>query len=76
MEKTGAIVKIETEIKHLSALFERWNQGELNNTDMSLLIRRSSKKLDKINQICYCDENVCCLAHHKHAIPHQNCILR
>lgn len=70
------IIKVETEIKRLSDLFEKWNKGELNNVDMAHLIRRSNKKLEKINQICFCDEDVCCLAHKNHVIPHQNCILR
>lgn len=76
MKKTGAIVKVETEIQHLSSLFDRWKKGEIDNVDMGMLIRKSNRKLEKINQVCYCDENVCCVAHHKHSSPHQNCILR
>ena len=70
------IIKVETEIKRLSDLFEKWNKDELNNVDMAHLIRRSNKVLEKVKQVCYCDEAVCCLAHENHIIPHQNCILR
>lgn len=70
------IIKVETEIKRLSDLFQKWNKGELNNVDMAHFIRKSNKKLEKVKQVCYCDESVCCLAHENHVRPHQNCILR
>lgn len=70
------ITKVETEIKRLSDLFEKWNKDELNNVDMAHLIRKSNKKLERVKQVCYCDEDVCCLAHENHVRPHQNCILR
>lgn len=77
MKQTGAIVKVETEINHLNALFERWQKGEIDNVDMAHLIRRTTKKLEKMNSICYCDEGVCCAAHNKHNDGiHLNCILR
>ena len=34
------ITKVETEINHLSDLFEKWNKDELNNVDMAHLIRK------------------------------------
>lgn len=70
------IVKVEEEIQRLSALFDRWKNEKLDNVAMYHLVQQSSRKLGKINQICFCDEGVCCVVHKEHVTPHQGCILR
>lgn len=64
---------IRQELTKLEKRFQKWVSGDLNDLDMSLLINRSNKKIQKS---CYCEYNVCCRKHSKHSIPHKNCIMR
>lgn len=73
MRVTGAIVAAEQELKTLVTHTKRWEVGDLSTSDLSALVQRAARKLQ---DSCYCQEAVCCVAHSKHVTPHKNCILR
>ena len=73
MKATGAIVPISSILETFVHQVHRWEEGTLNDVDLSILIARTHSKL---NKACYCESGVCCVVHEKHASPHQKCVLK